>query len=169
MVARTTAAKQGFADRVEKMNQIVTEADGLRGELLDLVDEDARAFEQVMTSFRMPKETPGERAARAEAIQQAYRAAVRPPMLVCTNSLRILELAVEVAESGNPAAASDAGVAALLAAAALEAGALNVQINLASIKDETFRATQRGSVRAAQAQGRALCEQALKAVQAQLG
>jgi formiminotetrahydrofolate cyclodeaminase len=89
-------------------------------------------------------------------------------MLVCARSLRILELAAEVAEDGNPAAASDAGVAALLGAAALEAGALNVRINLASIRDEAFRATQEESVGAAQAQGRALRDRALEAVQAQL-
>ena len=169
MVARTTAASKSFADRADRMNQIAAEADRLRGELLDLVDEDARAFDQVLAAFRMPKATPDEQAARTEAIQQGYVSAVRPPMLVCTLSLRVLELALQTAEEGNPSAASDAGVAALLAAAALEGGALNVQINLGSIKDETFRATQAERVRAAQAQGQALRDRALTAVRAKLG
>lgn len=168
MVARTTAGSKKFADRAEQMNQIATEADRLRGELLALVDEDARAFDQVMAAFRMPKETPEQQAARSQAVQQAYKAAVEPPMHVCTRSLRVLELALRVAEQGNPSAASDAGVGALLAAAALEGGALNVQINLGSIKDEVFRNSQAEGVRAAQAQGQALRDQALTVVRGRL-
>lgn len=169
MVARTTAASKKFADRAEQMNQVATEADQLRGEFLALVDEDARAFDQVMAAFRMPKETPEQQAARSQAIQQAYRAAVEPPMRVCTRSLRVLELAAQVAEQGNPSAASDAGVGALLAATALEGGALNVQINLGSIKDDGFRNAQAERIRAAQAQGQALRDKVLATVRARLG
>lgn len=169
MVARTTAASKKFADRADQMNQVATEADRLRGEFLALVDEDARAFDQVMAAFRMPKDTPEQQAGRSEAIQQAYRAAVEPPMRVCARSLRVLELALQVAEQGNPSAASDAGVAALLAATALEGGALNVQINLGSIKDEGFRTPQAEKVRAAQIQGQTLRDKALATVRAKLG
>jgi formiminotetrahydrofolate cyclodeaminase len=169
MVARATAASEKFADRAEEMNEVASEADRLRAELLSLVDEDAAAFDQVMAAFRMPKETPDERAVRAEAIQRAYVSAAQPPLLVCTKSLRALELAVQVAEEGNPNAASDSGVAALLAVAALEGAALNVQINLGSIEDETFRSTRSNRVRAALAQGRALHDEALAAVRANLG
>jgi formiminotetrahydrofolate cyclodeaminase len=169
MVARNTAASEKFADRADQMNEAAAEADGLRSELLSLVDADAEAFALVMAAFRMPKETPQEQAARSEAIQAGYKAAVEPPLLVCTQSVRVLELALQVAEQGNPNTVSDAGVAALLAAAALEGGALNVQINLGSIKDEAFRTTQADSVRAAQAQGQALRDKALATVRATLG
>jgi len=169
MVARNTAASEKFADRAGEMNEVVAEADALRSELLGLVDADADAFTQVMAAFRMPKETLQEQAARSEAIQAGYKAAVDPPLLVCTRSLRVLELALQVAERGNPNAVSDAGVAALLAAAALEGGALNVEINLGSIKDDAFRATQADRVGAAQAQGRALRDHALATVRGKLG
>ena len=169
MVARNTAASEKFADRADEMNQAAAEADELRSELLSLVDADAEAFAQVMAAFRMAKETPQEQAARSQAIQAGYKAAVEPPLLVCTQSVRVLELALQVAEQGNPNTASDAGVAALLAAAALEGGALNVQINLGSIKDEAFRTTQADRVRAAQAQGQALRDKALTTVRAKLG
>ena len=169
MVARATAASEKFADRADEMNEAVAEADALRSELLSLVDADAEAFTRVMAAFRMPKETPEEQAARSQAIQAGYRAAVEPPMLVCTRSVRVLELALQVAERGNPNAVSDAGVAALLAAAALEGGALNVQINLGSIKDDAFRTTRADDVRAAQARGQALRDKALTTVRATLG
>lgn len=169
MVARTTAASEKFAGRADEMNRVVDEADALRSELLGLVDADAAAFAQVMAAFRLPKETPQEQAARSEAIQAGYKAAVEPPLRLCTQSVRVLELALQVAEEGNPNAVSDAGVAALLAAAALDGGALNVEINLGSIRDEAFRTTRGARARAAQAEGRALRDQALTAVRAKLG
>jgi len=169
MVARITAGSKKFADRAEQMNEIATEADRLRGEFLALVDEDARAFDQVMVAFRMPKETLEQQAARSQAIQQAYKAAVEPPMKVCTRSFRVLELALQVAEQGNPSAASDAGVGTLLAATALEGGALNVQINLGAIKDDAFRAAQEDRVHEARSRGQALRDKVLGVVRAKLG
>ena len=169
MVARTTAGSKKFADRAEQMDQIAAEADRLRGELLALVDEDARAFDQVMAAFRMPKDAPEQQAARSQAIQQAYRAAVEPPLRVCTRSLRVLELAAQVAERGNPNAASDAGVGALLAGTAVEGAALNVQINLGAIKDEAFRTAQAEKVRAVGVGGRKLRDSVLGIVLAKLG
>lgn len=169
MVARTTAGSKKFADRAGQMTAIAEEADRLRGEFLALVDEDARAFDQVMAAFRLPKETPDQQSARSQAIQQAYKAAVEPPMKVCTRSVRVLELALQVAEHGNPSAASDAGVGALLASTALEGGALNVQINLGSVKDETYRAAQQDKVRLAQSQGLVLRDKALAFVRGRLG
>ena len=159
MVARLTT---GALDEVEE------EADRLRHELLALVEEDAAAFDRVMAAFRLPKGTPAEQAARSEAIQAAYRAAVEPPSDVCGRALRILELAFQVAEEGNPNAVSDAGVAAELASAALEGAALNVRINLVSITDDAFRTRHDGRLASVEAQARALREQTLAAVDAKL-
>lgn len=168
MVARTTAGSKKFADRAGQMTAIAEEADRLRGELLALVDEDARAFDQVMGAFRLPRETPEQQTARSHAIQYTYKAAVEPPMKVCTRSLRVLELALQVAEQGNPSAASDAGVGALLAATALEGGALNVQINLGSIKDDAFRVAQSEKVQAAQSRGQAIRDKVVAEVREKL-
>jgi formiminotetrahydrofolate cyclodeaminase len=169
MVARSTAASDKFADRADEMNAVAAEGDALRAELLNLVDADAAAFDQVMAAFRLPKETPEQKAARSEAIQAGYKAAVDPPLRVCKQSVRVLELAEQVAERGNPNAASDAGVAALLAAAALEGAAMNVEINLGSIKDESFRTTAGDAAKTAREQGRALRDKALATVRAELG
>jgi methenyltetrahydrofolate cyclohydrolase len=169
MVARTTATTKSFADRAEEMNEITGEADLLRDKLLGLVDEDAKAFDRVMAAFRLPKETPEQQAARSVEIQNGYQAAVQPPMLVCRGSLRVLELALQIAERGKPNAVSDAGVAALLAGASLEGAGLNVEINLASIKDEAFHTSQSEALRELLAQGQALRAEALETVSAKLG
>ncbi|HUK95048.1 MAG TPA: cyclodeaminase/cyclohydrolase family protein [Gaiellaceae bacterium] len=168
-MARNTAGNAAFADRAASMNEIATEADGLRHNLEELVDSDAAAFEQVMAAFRLPKDTPEQKAERSRAIQEGYRAAVEPPVLVCRHALRVLELAALVAEQGNPNAVSDAGVAALLAASALDGAALNVEINLGSIKDDDYRTAHAEAVRELREEATALRETVLARVHATLG
>ena len=167
MVARTTIGEK-FADRSAEMGEIAAEGDQLKDDLLALVDEDAEAFDRVMEAFRLPRETQDEQEARSAAIQEAYSGATDPPTRVCVLSVRVLELAAAVAERGNPNALSDAGVAALLAATALEGGALNVRINLGSLKDESLRNTREAEVDDAQTRGRQLLDQVQAAVRDQL-
>ena len=169
MVARNTASSAAFADRAASMDEIAAEADGLRRRLEELVDADAAAFERVLAAFRLPKETPEQKADRSRAIQDGYRAAVEPPASVCRDALRVLELAALVAERGNPNAVSDAGVAALLAAGALEGAALNVEINLGSIRDEEFRSAHADAVRELRESASALRETTLARVRATFG
>ncbi|HVS85169.1 MAG TPA: cyclodeaminase/cyclohydrolase family protein [Gaiellaceae bacterium] len=150
MVARNTGS----------LDEVATEADRLRGELEELIDADAASFERVLAAFRLPKETPEQKAERSRAIQAGYKGAVEPPLAVCERALRVLELAALVAERGNPNAVSDAGVAVLLAGSALEGAALNVEINLASIRDEPYREQQAETVHARRTQAAALRERA---------
>lgn len=154
MVARNTGG----------LDEIAADADRLRARLEELVDADAAAFDQVMAAFRLPKEAPEEKEARSSAIQAAYRAAVAPPLSVCRDALAVLVLAERVTVLGNPNAASDAGVAALLAASALEGAALNVDINLGSIKDDAFRAESATAVEEARVEAGRLREAALATV-----
>lgn len=159
MVARNTGG----------LDEVVAEADRLRAELEELVDADAAAFAAVMSAFRLPKESDGQKAERSAAIQAAYRGAVEPPLGVCERSARVLELAAEVAERGNPNAVSDAGVAALLAASALEGAALNVEINLGSIRDEEYRRARGSRVEELRERAAGPRERALRRVRAELG
>jgi formiminotetrahydrofolate cyclodeaminase len=159
MVARQTTASDPFTDLAYDMEPVAVEADGLRAELLAVAEEDIRAFERVMSA---------RRAARFGEIQAAYRAAVEPPLRVCELSLRILELAVDVAERGDPYTAPDAGAAALFAAAALESAALSVQLELSPIGDKGFRAARVGEVERARDRACALRDSALAAVHEKL-
>jgi formiminotetrahydrofolate cyclodeaminase len=168
MVARTTAGNKKFADRAAAMEALAREADGLRGDLLVLTEEDAAAFDRVMAAVRMPKDGPEQQGARSRALQEAYHAAAGPPMKVCDASVRLLGLARRAAEEGTSSAASDAGVGGLLAAAALEGAALNVRINIAALKDETVRAAFTERLRLLEGQGRDLAAAIQRTVAAAL-
>ena len=137
MVANLSAHKRGWDERWKEFSDVAEQGQALMQELLDLVDEDTAAFDRIMACFGMPKGTEEEKAARAAAIEEATLQAASVPLRTMEAALKTLPLALEMARSGNPASASDAGVAALAALAAVRGAALNVRINAAGLSDKT--------------------------------
>ncbi len=135
MVANLSAHKRGWDGRWEEFSLVAEQGQALLQELLDLVDEDTAAFDRIMECFSMPKTGDEEKAARAAAIEAATLNAASVPLRTMEASLKALPLALEMARKGNPASASDAGVAAIAALAAVRGAHLNVRINASSLKD----------------------------------
>jgi len=135
MVANLSAHKRGWDERWKEFSDVAEQGQALMQELLDLVDEDTAAFDRIMACFGMPKGTEEEKAARAAALEEATLYAASVPLKTMEASLKALPLALEMARKGNPASASDAGVAALAARAACRGAELNVRINASGLKD----------------------------------
>lgn len=136
MVGRLTVGRERFADVEDRMRDIVARADEGRVRFLELADRDAEAFEGFMEALRMPRETDEERSTRSAAMQEASVRAADIPMEIAHRSAALMELASEVAASGNPQAASDGACAAACLHAAAHAALASVQINAASMSDE---------------------------------
>jgi formiminotetrahydrofolate cyclodeaminase len=135
MVGRLTLGKAGSEDVEERMRAITERADGDRDTFVALADRDARAFDEVMAAFRLPKESDEERASRTMRIQEAYEGAAAVPLELATRAVDLMETAEDATAIGNANAASDGySAGALLFAAALAAIA-NVRINAAGLKD----------------------------------
>lgn len=132
MVARLTIGKKAYADVEQDLNDILEESETLRGDLTSGVAEDSEAFDLVMAAYKIPKSDSG----RSAAIQNAILAAARVPLTSARKALRVAELAMIAAQSGNKNAISDAGSAVNLAVAAVNSAAYNVRINLADLKDD---------------------------------
>ena len=137
MVANLSAHKRGWDDRWKEFSDVAEKGHALVEELLALVDEDTAAFNRIMDVFSMPKGTAEEKAARAAALEEATLYAASVPLKTMEASLKALPLALEMARKGNPASASDAGVAALAAVAAIRGADLNVRINASGLTDKT--------------------------------
>lgn len=136
MVANLSSHKRGWDDRWKEFSDVAEKGQALVDELLVLVDEDTRAFDAIMDVFAMPKGTPEEKAARAAAMEKATLNAAAVPLRTMEAALKALPLALEMAQKGNPASASDAGVAALAAVAGIQGARLNVRINAAGLADK---------------------------------
>ena len=135
MVANLSSHKRGWDDRWKEFSDLAEKGQALMQELLDLVDEDTAAFDRIMACFGMPKGTEEEKAARAAAIEEATLYAASVPLKTMETALKTFPLLLDMAEKGNPASASDAGVGALAARAACRGAELNVRINAAGLKD----------------------------------
>jgi formiminotetrahydrofolate cyclodeaminase len=138
MVAGLTVGRERHAAHDAQMRTLLAQASALRQELVALMDADTAAYTEVMTAYKLPKDTEAQRAERAETIQAALRGAAETPLAAAAACADVLRLTVQAATHGNRNAASDAAVSALMAHAGLLGAARNVLINLKSIDDAAF-------------------------------
>jgi Methenyl tetrahydrofolate cyclohydrolase len=142
MVAELTIGRPAYAEHEETIRKIRFDAIDRRVELLDLAQQDADAYDVVVRARHLPKDSDAERTARSSALEAAMLEAARIPLRAAVVASEVLDLAERIAPIGNKNAASDAGVAAQLAAAGLRGALLNVRINLPYLAaDEPMRAS----------------------------
>jgi formiminotetrahydrofolate cyclodeaminase len=146
MVCNLTVGKPKYADVQGEIQALLAQTEALRARLTALIDEDIAVYYRLSSAYKMPKETEEQKAARTAAIQDILRDATKVPMQIAEACVQVLQLCKPIAEKWNVGAVSDAGVAALLAEAALRSAALNVLINLAAIKDAEFVARERAAL-----------------------
>ena len=148
MVANLTVRNKKYAAVKNEMCELALAGQDVKDRLCRLVDEDTAAFNRLLKAMRLPSESADEKKARHEAVQKATQEATLIPFEVMERSLAALELAKTVANKGMTASASDAGVAALMARAAVEGAYLNVKINIPNIEDQAWVADHRERARA---------------------
>jgi glutamate formiminotransferase/formiminotetrahydrofolate cyclodeaminase len=138
MVSNLTVGKKEYEAVQGKVIELAMSAQELKDEFLRAVDLDTAAFNKVMATFRMKKNSEEQKKEKNAAIQETTKEATLVPLGVLENSIRALELAKDIAKHGNKNSVSDAGVAGLTAQTAAEGAYYNVIINLPNIKDERF-------------------------------
>ena len=136
MVANLSAHKRGWDDRWKEFSDWAEKGQAIMSELVGLVDEDTAAFDKIMAAFGLPKDTEEEKAARAQAIEEATLFASQVPLRTMKASFKAFEIARAMASEGNPNSVSDAGVGALAARSAVLGACLNVKINAVGLKDQ---------------------------------
>ncbi len=139
MVCHFTVGRKKYADVEGEIKDLLEHFEKMRGELMGLMQEDVDVFQSQMgTAYSMPKETEEQKQRRREAIEEACKACVQPPLKIARNSFYVMEMLLELAEIGNTQLVSDVGVGAALAYGAFEGAKLNIEINLGFISDRSF-------------------------------
>jgi formiminotetrahydrofolate cyclodeaminase len=136
MVAGLTAGRKKYAAVDAEMKELGLRASHLVLRLRQLKDEDAAAYAHVSNAYKLPKENAEQEKARNAAIQAGLMKAAEVPLETARWCAEVATLAAICAEKGNTNAASDAGVAALLAEAACKGAAYNVRINVVGMPDK---------------------------------
>ncbi len=143
MVGNLTLGKKDYVGVQDQVTALLAQSESLRGRLAALIEEDYAAFIRLSAAMKLPRATDEEKAARTEAVQTALKGATEVPQQIAEACAAAMKLCRPMAEIGNKNAVSDAGVAVLMAEAGLRAAALNVLINLGTIKDMEFVARER--------------------------
>jgi glutamate formiminotransferase / formiminotetrahydrofolate cyclodeaminase len=138
MVANLSSHKAGWDSRWKEFSDQAEKGMAIQKDLLQLVDEDTRAFNRVMEALGMSKATEQEKAERNKALQDATRYATEVPLKVMKRASDAFSLIRAMAETGNPNSVSDAGVGALCVRSAVMGAFLNVKINAAGLQDKEF-------------------------------
>jgi formiminotetrahydrofolate cyclodeaminase len=138
MVCNLTLGKKAYADVQDDIADLLTESEALRARLTGLLEDDVKAYTGYSKAAKMPRATDEEKAERAIAMQAALKVATDVPLSIAEAASEVMDLCQPAADKGNKWAVSDAGVAVLMAEAALRSAALNVLINLGTLKDQEF-------------------------------
>ena len=138
MVANLTVGKKSYRSVEAEMNDIAKKVSEYREKLIRAIDEDPKAYNQVMTAFKLPKGTHAEIKRRNQAIQDGLKNAALVPMAVAEDAFQIMGIAEKAIIKGNKNAITDGLVAVMTARTAALAALYNVWINLDSITESEF-------------------------------
>ena len=134
MVGSLTVGKKKYADVEEEIKALMVRCEALQQELLDQVPADAEGFLPLARAYGIPKDDP----ARARVLEEATVTACQVPMRIMALCRDSLEVIAVLAQKGSRLAVSDAGCAAVLVKAALQAASLKVFINTKTLRDRAL-------------------------------
>jgi formiminotetrahydrofolate cyclodeaminase len=167
MVAELTLSSERWSDAHEEAKEALSHAAAVMPRASHLADEDAAAFDAVVEAFKLPKSNDEEKDVRRQAIRDATLGAAIVPFETAEHACALLPHVLAMAERGNSNAASDAGVASLMATAAAKGAVFNVIINLNSLP-ETMGLEMRQALPAMEENIRLLGRKCMDAVRGRL-
>jgi len=135
MVANLSGHKRGWDDRWKEFSDWAEKGKSIQNALLQLVDEDTKAFNRIIEAFALPKKSEEDKKLRDLAVQEATKNATLVPLKVMETAFSAFDLIGEMVEKGNPNSISDAGVGALAIRTCIRGAFLNVRINANGLAD----------------------------------
>ncbi len=143
MVASMSRGKKAYVQYEAQLSAAIAQLSRLREELKAAVDADAAAYDSVMKAYKQAKSEP----ANADTvIDNALKVATGVPLDVAEKAYQVSQITQSLFAITNPNMKSDLTTAQALASAAITGALANVEINLASLKDQAFVADVRKRV-----------------------
>lgn len=136
MVCNLTIGKPKFAANEGVLRDVKFKLEENMESLINIIQQDADAFEQVMKAYKLPKSNEEEKMLRIQEIDKANLHAAEVPLNAAKQCLNILQSLSTVVSLGNPNAITDVGTAAHVTWAGLNGALYNVRINLQGLKDK---------------------------------
>ena len=169
MVGNLTTGKKKYAAYEEDIQRILREAEGMKNELMALIDKDAENFTPLSKVYGLPATTEEEKKIKNEKMQAALLVAISAPVEIVRIAYRAVKLHEELVEKGSTLAVSDVGCGVVCLKAAMQCGWLNVKINLKSITDAAYVQSVKDELLPMLDEGARLCDAIYEKVEAKLG
>ena len=135
MVASMSRGKKAYLQYESQLSAAITRLGPLREELKAAVEADASSYDAVMKAYKQAKTDP----ASADAlIDASLQLATGVPLGVAEKAHEVAKITEGLFGISNPNMKSDLTTAQALAGAAITGALANVEINLASMKDQAF-------------------------------
>ncbi|MFR4439151.1 MAG: cyclodeaminase/cyclohydrolase family protein [Hungatella sp.] len=134
MVGNLTIGKKKYQDSEDRVLELMGRLTSLRSEMVELMEEDARAFAPLARAYGLPSGTEEERDHKAKVMEENLKNASQVPLIVMEKTMEILKILEELGEKGSVMAVSDIGTGIQMARAALTGALMNVLINTRSMK-----------------------------------
>ncbi len=138
MVARLTLGKPKYADVQLEIEQLLQRVEQLRSRFQELMQSDIEAYGNLSASFKMPRGTDEEKAARTQAIQQRLQEAALVPLEMAERAAELVRCCERIAEIGNVSVLSDIATAAMQAVSAAQGASWMVRVNVNAMKDRSL-------------------------------
>jgi glutamate formiminotransferase/formiminotetrahydrofolate cyclodeaminase len=154
MVGWMTYGKRKFEEKDPAMRRLIPPLHQAMLDLIPMIDQDTRAFNDFVAASGLPKDTEEQQTARGRAQQAGLQKAIEVPLKTMRLADRCWESMVEMAEHGNIASKSDLEVGARALETGIWGASRNVVINLKDVRDAAFRAAAEAEAEALAARAR---------------
>ena len=134
MVGNYTTGKKTYAAVEQDVQRMLARAEDVRKRLIELVQEDADAFEPLSQAYAIPRDDPR----RGDVLEECTKHACEAPLEMMRQVCLAIELLEEMGQKGSRMLVSDVGCGAYLCQAALKAASLNVFVNTKSLRDREY-------------------------------
>lgn len=134
MVLNYSTGKKKFAQKEDKIQSLLARIEEIRKEFLNLIEEDAKAFEPLSKAYSISKDDPN----RGDLMEAATMSALQPPFRMLKLSAELSPLIKEVYELNNVILNSDVACAASLCTALSECAIVNVFVNTSVLIDRDY-------------------------------
>ena len=146
MVASMSRGKKAYQQHESQLSAAIARLTALREELKAAIDADAESYNSVMAAYKQGR-TSFDTKTSEGVIEDALKQATRVPLSVAEQAHEVGGITQSLEPITNPNMKSDLTTALALARAAITGALANVEINLTSLKDQTFAADVRKRVK----------------------
>jgi glutamate formiminotransferase / formiminotetrahydrofolate cyclodeaminase len=141
MVASMSRGKKAYLQHEAQLSAAIGSLTPLREQLKAAVDADAESYNSVIKAYKDAR--AADEKSSESMIDSALKGATAVPLSVAEKAYEVAQIVKLLEPITNPNMKSDLITASALAGAALTGALANVEINLASLKDEGFGAEVR--------------------------